>query len=492
MAALLIFSPILLCIIIALSTKKIFWALGAGIFSATGILLWNDQYSDLTNVGIELFTIEKLILLTFTVLLIFNTQLLIENGSLNGLMSQLTRKVKTRKQALFVTYISGLIIFFDDYANTLVIGNSFKPIADKYRISREKLAFLVDSTAAPVACIAIISTWVGFELSQIDQGPAPVLLNSNSYEIFIQSIPYALYPLLMLVFIPASIFWGRDFGPMLHAERDAQQNETKTELETQADPSTAFISIAILLFGTMGYLLAHAAIAETKISIQTIFSEGDPFMAMLFSSSISVLFTILKSKKNQIHVSVSKAKNILLEPVGILLAAWTLGLLIAALNPAHQLHDFLKGVPLSYIPLGVFILGAILSFATGSSFGTMSILFPIVIPFLQEELSGVSISDLALEPLILGTIASVLSGAIFGDHCSPISDTTILSSTATECNHLSHFRTQAPYALTIGILASLGLYLFGWLNLPIWIILILMTSLTFAIPRILGQKILKK
>ena len=490
MIALLIFSPILLCIVIALSTKKIFWALGAGIVSATGILLWNEQFNELTNVGIELFSADKLILLTFTVLLIFNTQLLIENRSLNGLMSVLTKRVKTRKQALFVTYISGLIIFFDDYANTLVIGNSFTPIADKYRISREKLAFLVDSTAAPVACIAIISTWVGFELSQIDQGPAPLLLNSNSYEIFIQSIPYALYPLLMLVFIPASIFWGRDFGPMLHAEQDAQQKKTKAKQAVVGNPNTAFISIAILLFGTMGYLLIYAATADTNISIQTIFSEGDPFMAMLFASSLSVLFTILKSKKIQINVSVSKAKNILLEPVGILFAAWTLGLLIAALNPAHELHELLQGIPLSYVPLGVFILGAILSFATGSSFGTMSILFPIVIPFLQEELSG--ISDLSLEPLILSTIASVLSGAIFGDHCSPISDTTILSSTATECNHLSHFRTQAPYAITIGILACLGLYLIGWLNLPIWMILGLMTSLTFVIPRILGQKVLEQ
>lgn len=490
MNSLLIFTPIVLCIVVALSTKKIFWALGSGILSAISILLWQGKVIELKDVAIDLFSTDKLILLAFTILLIFNTQLLIENGSLNGLISSLTNKVQTKKQALLLTFFSGLIIFFDDYANTLVIGNAFKPLAEKYKISREKLAFLVDSTAAPVACIAIISTWVGFELSQIEQGPAPGFLNSNSYEVFISSIPYALYPILMLAFILSSILWGRDFGPMLKAENNHIAKAKDQGQVSIGPPLTSILSIMVLIFGTMSYLLYYALTSTKGLSIQTLFTEGDPFKAMLFSSVLASIITLVASKKAQISVSLSKAKNILLEPIGILFAAWSLGLLIAVLNPSQGLHTLLHGVSLSYIPASIFLLGAILSFATGSSFGTMSILFPIAVPFVQEELLLTAHPETYAHPIIMASIASILSGAIFGDHCSPISDTTILSSTATECDHLSHFKTQVPYAITVGILSSLGLVLLGWLNLPILIILLIMIALIAFIPRLFGRKTL--
>ncbi|HEX6199546.1 MAG TPA: Na+/H+ antiporter NhaC family protein, partial [Thermoanaerobaculia bacterium] len=391
----------------------------------------------------------------------------------------------TRRGQL-ATWAMGIAIFFDDYANTLIVGSTMRPITDRLRISREKLAYIVDSTAAPVASVVPISTWIGFEIGLIGGAFASLGLDFNPYLTFIDTIPFRFYPLFALVLGFTIAATDRDFGPMYRAEHRAM---TRGEVLAEGDKALADYSggamepppgvphralnavlpiltvVVVTLAGlwTSGAAaLGRADYATTGEWVREVFGASDPYNSLLWASLAGVVVGVLLplaqrlvSIRESMEGMVEGFKSMLLALV-VLILAWSIGEVCDQLRTADYLVGATEGV-LSphWLPVLVFVLAAATAFATGTSWGTMSILVPLVIPICH----GLAVSA-GLEPaadgayytLMLGTISSVLAGAVWGDHCSPISDTTILSSMASGCDHIAHVRTQLPYALGIGVL----------------------------------------
>ena len=362
----------------------------------------------------------------------------------------------------------GVAIFFDDYSNTLIVGNTMRPVTDRHRVSREKLAFLVDSTAAPVACVALVSTWIGYEVSLVGDALEKTGSDLNPFSVFLGSIPFAFYPIFALAFTLLIAVSGRDWGPMLRAERRARDGEV---LAAGAQPLADFdsgelapkdggkarwwnavVPVVLVVVTTLIGLYqtgreSLAAAGEANVSLSRVIGASDPFTVLLWASMIGVVTAVLLavvqdilSVREALAAAVDGFKSMLMAFV-VLTLAWSLGQVCADLATAGYLKSAIgPTVPASLLPVVVFLVAAAVSFATGTSWGTMAILTPLAVPLVLEASAG------NLD-ILEATVAAILGGAVFGDHCSPISDTTILSSMASGCDHVDHVRTQLPYAL---------------------------------------------
>lgn len=459
-------APPLIAIILAIWWQEVIGAL----FMATlaGMMLLSAQpFSGFVK------TIDPLILSTFsntgngqvilfTMFLGAMIGVMSGSGGTQALVDRLKDHVQTRQRGQLMTWVMGLVIFFDDYGNTLLVGSTMRSITDRLRISREKLAFLVDSTAAPVAGLALVSTWVGVEVGYIRTTYEGLGLPTGEiYQTFLATIPYRFYPILLLIFVLQIAWTGRDFGPMLKAERksrlkplDAQQaSGPKRTSKTPALARHAIIPL-ITLCVSLGVFLSIDFEHSSR--------------ALLLASSAAVFSAVLSvvlSRSHQLSEAMGfavKGMQQMLPAVVVLVLAWCIGTVCDTehLNTAGYLVESL-GSQLSphWLPAITFLLAALISFATGTSYGTMGLLIPlfVAIQFQLLQTTSLGVEEIANHPLMLATIGAVLGGAIFGDHCSPISDTTILSSAATGCDHLSHVRTQLPYSLMVaGISLGLG------------------------------------
>jgi Na+/H+ antiporter NhaC len=415
-----------------------------------------------------------------------------KSGGTRGIVEAVRPLATSPRRAQLAAYLSGLAIFFDDYANTLIVGNTMRPITDRMKVSREKLAYIVDSTAAPVAAIVFVSTWVGFEISLIGDGLAAAaaasggqielaaLSDANPFTVFLHSIPYLFYPLLALLMVGLIVVLQRDFGPMLRAEQRASRGEglyrdgamlmTDTgaeSLEPAEGTPLRWINAALPVFSVVGvvllglYLEGRANLGRPG-TLWEVFGEANAFHALLWGSLTGVLVAIalavsqrILSVHDAIQGLVGGMRAMLLAGV-ILILAWSLSSVTEVLGTAYYLSGLLEGnLRPEFLPVLVFLTAASISFATGTSWGTMAILVPLVIP-LAVGMGGAAGFDAGAHySILLGSISSVLAGAIFGDHCSPISDTTVLSSMATACDHVDHVRTQLPYALTVALVGML-------------------------------------
>ena len=379
----------------------------------------------------------------------------------------------------------GLLIFFDDYANTLLVGNTMRPFTDKLKISREKLSFLVDATAAPIASIAFVSTWIGFQNGLIQQGFDSINLDMDPYVAFISSIPYSFYAFIMLGLIVITATRARDFGPMLTAERRAQ--ETGKVIRDGAKPLAgadlseldlpenlekrwynAMIPIGFVIVTTIVglYFNGRAALgasAET-MAFHEIIGSANSFTVLMwaaFGGSILAGIMSLSQKLMNLQETVDAYLNgikSMVYAMVILVLAWSLGSIAADLSTADYVLYITRGLfSPNLLPAMTFIVAALIGFSTGTSWGTMAILTPIVIPMAYHLPIEAGIEASLQSTILLGTIAAVLSGACFGDHCSPISDTTILSSMASGAEHIDHVKTQLPYAfLAAGVAVVFG------------------------------------
>ncbi len=384
------------------------------------------------------------------------------NGGMSGLVEAMARFTRNRRSAQVTASLMGYAVFFDDYANTLVVGNTLRPVADRLRFSREKLAYIVDSTSAPVAALALITTWIGYEVGLIDESIQALSgLDVSAYALFLSAIPYGFYPLLALFFVLLVSASGRDFGPMLDAERRAMlsQESIREGLDSALDAPPApghvldaLLPIVVLIAGVAGGLW----LTGEGDSLQQIVGSADSYKALLWASTLSVLVAIgLSLMRGTLDLKQSleawlKGMQSMLMAMLILILAWSLAQITEELQTAHFLITALGDwLPVFLLPTLVFLISAVTAFATGSSWGTMGILVPLVIPLAwamgQDQPDGMM--------LLYVSVASILAGAVWGDHCSPISDTTILSSTATGCDHIAHVRTQLPYALVTGAVA---------------------------------------
>ncbi len=519
--------PPILAILLALIFREVITALFAGVWlgalavagfnplKATGRLI--DQF-----VVPAIADADHVAILVFSLLLGGMVGIIARNGGTMGIVESVTPFARSAKRGKIATWAAGLAIFFDDYANTLIVGNTMRPITDRLRISREKLAYIVDSTAAPVAALVPISTWVGYEISLISDGlriaaeqnpnGADVILSQNPFDLFLQTIPFLFYPLLALLFVLMTSVMNRDFGPMAEAElRAATKGELHRPGATLAtDTSSELMSpkkglthrwwnatlpvLTVIVVVLAGLYTTGRTSVGPNASLRAVFAEADPFSTLLWGSLAGCLVAILISVGQRmltIHECIDAwlggTKAMMIAMI-ILTLAWSLGSVTEAIGTAQYLSLLLSDrIPLELIPLIVFVTCALMAFATGTSWGTMAIMLPVVIP-LTISLGGVATypgGDQAA--ILLGATASVLAGAIFGDHCSPISDTTVLSSTASACDHMDHVRTQLPYAILVGIIGMVLGNVGTAYGLPPWGALLGGVSLLFLFLRFRGR-----
>ena len=443
-------------------------------------------------------------------------------GGAKAIAESLAKKAKTPRSAQLITWFLGVLVFFDDYANSLIVGPIMKPVADKMKISRERLSFIIDATAAPIAGIMIVSTWIGLEVGLIKDGFTLIGQEVDAFGVFLSTIPYRFYNILILIFVVATSLLLRDFGPMRKAEINARKgyiSDASKEITLDKDVEdemapkegvklsvwNAIIPIGALMISALisFYYSGYTAIMGSEdvvlqnlmttspasfTAIREAFSASDAsvalFQSALFASIVAIFMAVCKkifTFSEAVEVWIDGMKGLIITGV-ILILAWSLSSVIKELGTAAYLVKLLSSsIPQFLLPSIIFILGAVISFATGTAYGTMGILMPLAIPL------SYSISP-EMGYVIVGTSA-VLTGAIFGDHCSPISDTTIMSSMGAGCDHISHVRTQMSYALSVAAITILFGYIPVGLGLSIWLVLPLAIAAIFALVYFVGKPV---
>lgn len=508
--------PPLIAILLALIIRQVIVSLSLGIFS--GALIYYNfnpltallRFADTLMLNV-LIDKDHMFIIVFTLLIGGVVGLISANGGTAGLAQQITKLAKTARSGMISSWLLGIMIFFDDYANSLIIGNMMRPITDKLKVSREKLAYIVDSTAAPVASIVIISTWVGYEVGLISDGLNAIGSTQNAYDVFISSIPFAFYPIATIYFVFLTSFWGRDFGPMLRFEKKARMGKVvldEEEIETNklinsenAKWYNGAIPIFVILFGTIISLIATGIhnldlAGITEYSVQNIINHADSFSSLLWASFgasiVAIIMTVSQRilSLNDAIEAWQKGIQSMLVAVIILVFAWAISAVTTDLKTAAYIISLLSdSIDPRMLPAIVFIICAAIGFSTGTSWGTMAIVMPIVIPLTYHVGNLFGLEASSLQIVMYGVISSVLAGSVFGDHCSPIADTTILSSLASKCNHIDHVNTQLPYAITVGVFSVvLGSIPAAYGLNPFLSIALLLGGLTLFL-KIFGKKV---
>ncbi|WP_405295966.1 Na+/H+ antiporter NhaC family protein [Methanobrevibacter sp.] len=524
--------PPLVAIALAFITKETILSLFIGVFVGEFMLCSNDLNIISTIINAFLQMGSQIIscmadpwnagIILQCLLIGGIIQLVTKMGGAKALADAFAKRADTPRKAQLFTWVLGLCVFFDDYANSLIVGPIMRPVMDKLKVSREKLAFVVDATAAPVAGIAIISTWIGLEISLIAAGFKSVgVTNVTGFGIFLQTIPYRFYNIFILLFIVISALTLYEFGPMKKAEQKARARKEDEEIIVPDAPGfdevkpvegiklsvwNAIIPIGTLIIGALiafywsGYTTilggedqALITLMKTSpLSFDGIFqalSQSDAsvalFQAALLASIVAIVMAVgerILTIEDAISEWIGGMKTIVITGV-ILLLAWSLGGVIGEVGTADYLVGVLSNtLPQFIVPALIFILGALISFATGTAYGTMSILMPLAIPLAW----AVSTGDMNFT---IVCTSGVLTGAIFGDHCSPISDTTILSSMGTSCNHIDHVQTQIYYAIFVAFVAIFIGYIPAGLGIPWYIIIPIGVVVMFIGLKLLGEKV---
>lgn len=521
--------PPLVAIVLAFITKNVVISLMIGIMSGSFILQISGNnvliafikaFLDLVNRAVESLSDPWNAGIILQVLAIGGViNLVAKMGGARAIAELLANKAKTARGTQLITWFLGLLVFFDDYANSLIVGPIMRPVSDKMKISREKLAFIIDSTAAPVAGLAIISTWIGLEVGLINDAFNSIGVKVDAFGVFIQTIPFRFYNILVLVFIVISAILLKEFGPMRDAEiRARRSDKSNDDLLTSKEeddlapkegiklsiwnaiiPIGTLVVVALISFYYSGYTEIMASNDSSLINllnnspfsfsaIKETFSASNASLSLFQSAFVASIVAIVMSVSKKIFnvseaidVWVDGMKTLVITGV-ILILAWSLSSIIKELGTAKFLIKLLSGsLPNFLLPSLIFILGAIISFATGTAYGTMGILMPLAIPLsysMNPEMS-----------YILASTSAVLTGAIFGDHCSPISDTTILSSMGAGCNHIDHVKTQMPYALFTAVIAVVFGYIPVGLGLSVYIVLPISIIAIFTGIQIFGKRV---
>lgn len=550
--------PSLVAIVLAIVTRRVILSLLAGI--VVGALLTCGGHVSAALYGTFFthlwpsFTAPgKLPIFCFTILMGAMLGIIQRTGGMHGLVEAVAPLAKTRRGGQVVTWVTGLIIFFDDYANTLLLGSTFRPLADRLKISREKLAYVVDSTAAPVAGLALVSTWVAVEIDYVNQGLENLTLSEElkAFDLFVASIPYRFYMLMALFFVPLTALLGRDFGPMLKSERRAKAerndpavvaadgHEFARSSEVAAGswyhaivPILATLAVVVVLLVVSGKAaLKTDANAAVHPPLRDIIGAADSGFALQYGALAGIILAIAMAlgsrllNGRQLLVAAAKGLRIVLPAIAILTVAATLSRMTGNRSvdgkptqnayefSDHRLYtgEYLKSLiapeqagphkaagskeeeiltlSVKTLPTVVFLLASIVAFCTGTSWGTMGILMPIVVTLAHALLTSDGQVVSASNPIMLGSIGGVLAGAVFGDHCSPISDTTVLSSHASGCDHIAHVRTQLPYALAVALVViAFGTLPLGW-GVSVWFLLPLQLGALVVLLLVVGRKV---
>lgn len=402
------------------------------------------------------------------------------SGGGQAFLESISKKAHNSKMAQLFSWLGGIVIFIDDYANSAFIGNLFRPLSDKYYISREKLSYIVDSTAAPVSSIFLISTWIGYQVGLIgDSLPEGVSL--SPYYLWLRSIPYSFYSILAIIMVGIIAYTGRDFGPMLKAEYRARTkhelwaegarplagtSELKIANNASTKPINLWLPIILLVLLSFYFMWVSGGGSEAESFSQAI-SDADSMFSIMLATLISFFVAIVMyllqrvAPVAELMDSFLGGARMMVYATLILISAWSIKQVCDELGTAPYIVSALEGVlsPLM-LPILTFIVSCFVSLFTGTSWGTMGIVVPIVIPL--------AVSVGAPLPIV---ISSVLTGAVMGDHCSPISDTTIMSSTFSGSDHMDHVKTQFPYSLLVTLVA-IFCYLIVGMGISVYLVLL--------------------
>ncbi|MDG1858188.1 MAG: Na+/H+ antiporter NhaC family protein, partial [Emcibacteraceae bacterium] len=480
-------APPFMALLIAIITRSIFPALFIGIWTGA----WLALGGGLNNIALSfvnvfdrnivdaLYNRDRLMVICFTLMIGGFITLISANGGMRGILNAVKKFTNTPKSGQAAISGLGFIFFFDGIANALLIGKTMQPVVDRLKVSREKLAYIVDSTSAPLASIALASSWIGYEVSLI-QGVGAGLENfpENAYAIFLQSIKYSFYPILTITFVWTIALTGKDFGPMLKAERKARNapapsSNKETSNSSKKEPGfvmNAALPIAVLLI-TLAMVMWTSGTGST---FQEKMGSADSFKALMWSSFLATMcaggIALVRRhlKFDEILSSWIKGVEMTVVSLLVLILSWSLADATQGLRAADFLVSFIgDDISPVILPVIVFLVASVTAFSTGTSWGTMAILLPLTVPLVWSS----TLADPSLYYLLPATVAAIINGATFGDHCSPISDTTIISSLASGCDHLEHVRTQAPYAVFTALLAIACIIPVGY-GVPWWICLI--------------------
>ena len=474
-------TPPLIAIVVALTLRSVIPALLLGIwvgaaalksFAPSGIFEGLLDSLQIFVVG-ALADADHAAIILFSMMIGGMVGIITRNGGMTKIVMALVRRAKTAVGGQVAVWMMGIMIFFDDYSNTLVVGNTARPMTDQLKISREKLAYIVDSTAAPVVCIALITTWIGYEVGLIDAALKGIPeITQPAYSVFLQPIPYSFYPILAVLFVLAVAATGRDFGPMYKAELRARRGQVSPvdagdspslqgdKLEPKPGVPMRAINGYVPLVVLIVSLLAGMYVTGEGETLTDIAGSADAYKAMLWASLLGAITAAVMTIAQRILTANETVDawfggvRAMLFAMIVLVLAWSLSSVTEALHTADYLVSILADtLPVALVPAAVFILSAITAFTTGTSWGAMGILMPLVIPLCWAVMKVNGMDTPEDMQILYSAIASNLAGAVWGDHCSPISDTTVLSSMASGCDHIEHVRTQMPYAILVGTVA---------------------------------------
>jgi Na+/H+ antiporter NhaC len=491
--------PPILAIAIALILKQVLISLFLGVWLGAWLITGGSLGGIFTGFfdTISVYIVpgiadpDRVSIIVFTLLIGGMVGIITANGGIRGIINVLMKFVKTRIQGQIVTSLLGFLVFFDDYANTMIVGNTMRPLTDRLTITRAKLAYLVDSTAAPVATIALVSTWIGAMVAYIAAAEANMPdYTEAAYLVFVNSLPYNFYAFFAIAFVLMIAGSGRDFGPMLtsrmnllRAKNDPEydtykiyhkdETEQVEKVEVESSWLNAAIPIAVLIISTIAGLI----ITGSGSTIQDIIGSADSYKSLVWGGLLAMatagVLTIVQGllSHEEMLKGMLKGMHVMFDGLMILVMAWALSDVTVALGTADYLVSVFDGVLNPYwVPVIIFVISAGTSFATGSSWGTMGILMPISVPLVWNLGITAGLPPEVANELIYASVSAVLAGSVWGDHCSPISDTTILSSIASQCDHIEHVRTQLPYAFVVGVVSILAIISATVLDISPWII----------------------
>ncbi len=506
-ATLLALLPPLIAIVLALITKEVYSSLFIGIlagallysnFSFSGMLdrLFADGFiasvADSYNIGI----------LFFLIILGAIVALMNKSGGSAAFGRWASTHIKSRAGAQVATICLGILIFVDDYFNCLTVGSVMRPVTDKFKVSRSKLSYLIDATAAPVCIIAPISSWAAAVAGFVSEDQI------GGLELFIRAIPYNFYALLTIIMMFALVAMKLEYGPMKKHEENAEKGDIfsdaahkmmdKAESISENTNGTVWDLVAPVLVLIVACMLGliysggfFTADADAYHNFVDAFSNADASVGLVIGSFAGLIFSVIyflfrrTLSFKECMDSIPEGFKAMVPAIMILCCAWTLKTMTDGLGAKILIAEFVRLKASAFLPLlpaVVFLIGVGLSFATGTSWGTFGILIPIVLAIFSGSIS---------DEIAIISISACMAGAVCGDHCSPISDTTIMSSAGAQCNHINHVTTQLPYAMTAAAVSFVSYVIAGfvkniWICLPIGIVLLLVTL--FIIKAVTSKK----
>ncbi|WP_066497361.1 Na+/H+ antiporter NhaC family protein [Abyssisolibacter fermentans] len=499
--------PPLVAIVLSFLTKRVLVSLFLGIFAGGIIIARGNPFGGIA------YSLDKIVLsltddwnaklLLFNLLMGAGVAFIWKLGGSRALTNWAKSKIKSRKSAGIGAWLLGIIVFFNDYVNAAIVGNVFRDVCEEYNISSERLSYILDSTAAPVATF-FISDWIAFQISMVQTGmDVAGITEVSAFQGYLMSIPYNLYCIFAVIFVGMLVISGKDYGPMLKAENRAittgkivnegaspmmdvsyelgEPKDVKSSLFTFFAPIIALVAVTLFGFWWTGRAGGN--------NLTDVLGASDPALALLWGSFAMTLVGILMALrvmdiKETMDTFLDGLKLMLLACV-ILVLAWSLGGVTGDMKLADYIVSKLGGaISFGFIPVIIFILGMLISFSTGTSWGTMTILTPIAIP-LTYKLTGDAVTAVSIAGI-------VFSGAIFGDHCSPISDTTVLASIFSGADHIDHVSTQIPYALTAAFVALVMYSLYSFVGVSIYYLIPLGIILLYVLMNVLSSYYSKK